>query len=815
MRSPSFEFILKGVFLGLWAAVAFRQSPAAPNTSELWNHFFWTLTGLGVGCVFAAGELILRGHRPWRNPLAFLVLVLLEGSYWIYLGIVGGLAASLIRSQLATPELPEGGRNWLGYCVIAGAVLGYGLMQLRGVRDWRWRFSLAALVGIGLVVVAVMYLDESGWLQNPEARRAFGLFILAGLPFFYLLGFCGVTEESEVEIAALCAGLGVGIHLLQFPANVPSLGFLLPVGLYVIYITKWITGLRGFKHTLRGYNFLLANQFKPALLSFRRARQIDSKNALAAQGLLQVHRKLDPIQLESDPELSTLLDFGFCLDRAESLLVGERTPTTAERTEAGKLIDLTQRYRPALSPRISYLRAILATHEKQFDEAAGHLKTLLDPANQAEARQRDPFVFAAWDLALRLHPELIKRLGEAELSAPGRRMDAIAAIERQLVRFPNDSTAQELKTVFYAGLTESEYLAASPRREFSFDYVEQLGLALVDDANPGRRDRGMAFLRIAARGLADRGPALFQKLATAAEASGDREAAAGYRGQIKRVGLEIGPQSLPADQRTIFFETVQRLVTDAVARNDFESAAADQRLLIGSGPNELEQYRTLADYYEKAGDPLNALVAVETARLYKSNDADLLTRKDKYYYSVTPERLAAVKDKVESLFDVEYCVNKANSVLSSRDADLDLLDWADHLISLARIMKPRSLPAMLAQGRLKLRRGDRDTGLSLLEDVREANPTGGDDKEAWYMASRILGELYLNELNRPDLAVTCFTDYKEHPKSGADTLFWIAKSHENLGDVKNAIRFYDAVTAYDQHPRYWEATEAVSRLKNR
>lgn len=815
MRSPSFEYLLKGVFLGLWAAVAFRQSPAAPNTSDLWIHFLWTLTGLGIGCIFAAGELILRGHRPWRNPLAFLVLVLLEGSYWIYLGIVGGLAASLIRAQILSPELPEDGRNWLGYCVIAGAVLGYGLMQLRGVRDWRWRFSLAAIIGIGLVAVAVMYLDESGWLQNQQARQAFGLFILAGLPFFYLLGFCGVTEESEVEIAALCAGLGVGIHLLQFPANFPSLGFLLPIGLYVIYITKWITGLRGFKHTLRGYNFLLADQFKPALLSFRRARQIDPKNDFAAQGLLQVHRKLDPRQFENNSELATLLDFHFCLDRAESLLVGERTPTAAERTEATKLLDLCHRFRPDLAPRIDYLHAILATHEKQFDVAANRLKTVLDPENPAEPRQRDPFLFVAWNLALRLHPELIRRLGEKELSAPGRRMEAIAAVERQLSRSPNDPAAQELKAVLYAGLTETEFLSAQPRREFNFDYVEQLGLALVDEGNPGRRERGMAYLRIAARGLSDRGPALFQKLAIAADAAGDREAASGYRGQIKRVGLEIGPKSLPADQRAIFFETIQRLVTDAVSRNDFESAAADQRLLIGSGPHELEQYRTLAEYYEKAGDPLNALVAVETARLYKSSDADLLTRKDKYYYSVTPERLAAVKDKVETLFDVDYCVAKANSVLQARDADLDLLDWADHLITLARIMKPQSLPAMLAQGRLMLRRGDRDNGLTRLEDVREAKPKAGDDQEAWFTASRILGELYLNELNRPDLAVKCFMDYKEHPRSGADTLFWIAKSYENLGDNKNAIRFYDAVTAYDQHPRYWEATEAVSRLKSR
>ena len=128
-------------------------------------------------------------------------------------------------------------------------------------------------------------------------------------------------------------------------------------------------------------------------------------------------------------------------------------------------------------------------------------------------------------------------------------------------------------------------------------------------------------------------------------------------------------------------------------------------------------------------------------------------------------------------------------------------------------MKPDLLAATLSEGRLLLRKGDREKGLSLLEDVREAKPSGGDEKEAWFTATRILGDLYLNELNRPDLALGCFQDYKDHTKSGADTLFNIAKCYDAQNDVKNAIRFYDAVTAYDSHPKYWEASEALKRLK--
>jgi tetratricopeptide (TPR) repeat protein len=813
MRSIAFEFVLKGVFLGLWAAAALRQSPSEPSLAGLMTHVLWTLAGLGIGLAFALVEQVVRGQKPWRNPVAGTVLVLFEGSYWLYLGLVGGLGASLVYGN-ATAELPPGGRNWLIPCTVAGGFLGFGFVQLSQVADWRWRFGLAAVIGAGLVAVVNLYLDDAGWLETEPGRRTFGLFILLGLPFFYLLTVCGVAEESEVEIAALCAGMGIGIHLLKFPPNLPMLGFLLPILIYVVYITKWISGLRGFKHTLRGYGYLNAGQLKPALLSFRRARQVNPKNALATQGLYDVHRRIEPAFFDNDPELADLLDFSFCLDRAEQLLVGGSTPTATARDEAGRMIALVAQNRPQLRPRIDYLDALRSTYDKRFDNAAAYLARLLDPAEPADPAVRQRVLLPAWDLALRLHPELIRRLGDAELAKPGRRMEAIAAVERALANDANHPVAGELKALVYAGLTEGEFRGNPPAAgNFNFDHVEQIGLALIDDADPARRDRGMANLRIAASGLPARAATLFQKLAATADAAGDRDAARGYREQIKRVGLEIGPAKLPVDQKSIYFETVKQLVAEARRRGDYESAAADQRLLIGSGGNELEQYRTLADDYEKAGDPLNALLAVETARLYKADDPDLQSRKDKYYFSVSPERLAAVRDKVDAIFDVTYCVTKANAVLATRDADLDLLDWAEHLTTLARVMKPDLLAAKVAEGRIRLRKGDRDGGLSMLEDVREAKPNGADEKEAWFVATRVLGELYLNELNRPDLAAQCFRDYKEHPKSGADTLYWLGKSYEAANDVSNAIRFYDAVTAYEGHPRSWEAAEAVRRLK--
>lgn len=809
MRAIQFEFVLKGVFLGLWAAVALRQQPDHPDWSNFAQLLLWTCGGLIGGFLVAAGQLFFRGLKPRGNPISFLVFVLLEGSFWIYLGLVGGLAAGLIYGTVTT-ELPKE-RNWLGWCVIAGAILGFGFLQLRQIKDWRWRLGLGAIVGAGLVYIVTLYLDEAGWME-PEARRAFGLFILSGLPFFYLLTFCGVAEESEVEIAALCAGLGVSIHLMKFPANMPAIGFLLPIGLYFVYVTKWISGLRVFKHTLRGYGYLNVGRTREALLCFRRAREIDPKNTFAKQGFWDLHKSVDVNSLANDPETLALLDYGFCLDRAESLLISDHTPTAAERLEAGRMLELVDKQQPRYLPRTQYLWALWYTFGKQFDDASSALKDLLNPSQITEKLIRDAVLFPAWNLALRLHPELVKRVGENELTAPGRRMEAIAATERVLASQPDDPAANELKPFLYSGLTESEFLDATPAPgTFHYDYVEQLGLSLIDDANPLQKERGAAYLRIAGKGLPARGPAIFQKLA---DSTNDAEAARGYREQVKRCGMEVGAKNLASDQRAIYFTVLGQLVADAEARGDFAAAAADQRLILESGKSELENYRKLADLYEKSGDALNALLMTETALIYSAKDADLLARKDKYYFTVTPERIEAVKSKIDSLFDVNYCVAKANLVLNQREADADTLEWGEHLALLARTIKPDLLAAKLAHGRILLRKGERDKGLTLLEDVREAKPSGGDEKEAWYLASRILGDLYLNELNRPDLALHCFQDFKEHQKSGADTLFNIAKCYEAMNDAKNAIRFYDSVTAYEGHPKYWEAQEAVNRLKN-
>ena len=73
---------------------------------------------------------------------------------------------------------------------------------------------------------------------------------------------------------------------------------------------------------------------------------------------------------------------------------------------------------------------------------------------------------------------------------------------------------------------------------------------------------------------------------------------------------------------------------------------------------------------------------------YSRTDADLLKKRDSFYYSLEPDQLRKVKDVVTKWFDVQYCVDKAMSVLNSKEDDIELLDWASHLATLAGIMQP-------------------------------------------------------------------------------------------------------------------------------
>jgi tetratricopeptide (TPR) repeat protein len=819
MRSALFEYALKGLYLALWAYLVLLH----PTWSTIGSVLAYMALGTAVGLVLEVGQQLLRGFRPFRNLPGFLLLVLLDSPYFIYLGTVGGLAVGLTAVNDPPPER----EYWLIYFAIGGILLGLIFAQLRRLKTPVARVVVGGLMGVALVAGCLLGAEQ---IPNFDIQnRDLGGILLVGLPFFYLLVFCGETEESEIEIAALCAALGVGLYLLTksqklasgLDEYMPGVGdkliFLIPLMLYFLYATRVLPKLRPFKHSLRGYAYLSLGRVRASLISFGRALQQDRRNELATRGLYQLHQQLDLSNL--DPETIPLLNFDFCVKLANDTLVGGEPPTEAKRAEAMRLLDLVEQYRAPLRPKVDYLKAVALTHAKDYDLAAGYLSQLLDPTHPADPEVRKLVLFNGWDLALRLHPEIVRRLGEAELAKPGRRMEAIATVERQLAKTPDDLTALELKTMLYAGLTESEFLAAvppspaAPPHEFNYEYVEQLGLALVDEEDPTRVDRGMAYLRIAGRGLPERGPWIFTRLAQAAERRGDAEATRGYLDQVKRAGLLVGPAKLAPDQQALYFAALKKLVDLATARGDYQSAVDDQRTFIEGGKEDVNSLRQLAELNAKNGDVLNALLITERGLIYSKTDPDLLAKRDSYYYSVDVERVKAAREKIAPWFDVTYCLKKARAVADQKEPDLETLDYGLHLVKLARVMQPESHAGMVAEARLLLRKGDRDRGVSLLEDVREQKRGSGEEEEAWFLAVRLLGDLYLNELNRPDLAVSAYTAYREYHKAGAETLFQLAKAYEANGNIAAALRSYDAVTAYKDHPRHWEAADAVRRLK--
>jgi tetratricopeptide (TPR) repeat protein len=868
------EYILKGLFWGLWVFFAL-QVPA--NSSDAWKDIFWVLgwtcSGLVIGLTVGTVKLIGRGVKPWDNWKAFPLLVLLESPRLIYAGVMLGLAGGVISGrEFAGPwsvplanavgltwedikhNPPVG--EWLIHCTVGGVLLGVGLYRMQQVEDRHYRFYLGLGIAALMVYLASNYLLEItvpdpsdpakrvAFFASPDARLNLGLYMLMGLPLFYLLAFCGEAEESEVELMTFCAALGIALHLIGLGKGlVGGVPFLIPVVLYIVYGLYVLPGLRVFKYVLRGFSYMNAGRFALALRFLRRARELNPQSELANAGMLRLHNSLTLSKLGNAPDLLEALDYGLCLDRASALLM--IPPTPQARDEAEQFLALVEKNKPVYSARIDYLRAVSFTHAKQYDAAAETLARFLNPETpNYHPGLRRQLYFDALHLALDGPKGLTERLGWAELNKPGRRIEAIGAVERKLAADPSDEKAKEYRTMLYSQLTEREFvsaLATGDPKDFNYEYVEQLGQQLVDDSDPDRRERGAGYLRIAVRGLPERGPGIFKRLADVSEKLGNQQEVRGYTERIRNIGSHVGPRNLANDQREIYLKAVQRLAALTEAEGDVLKAEADaadaagdaagralkdseakphyeaavdewQRYRDGGGGALRDMYRKVAELYAKMRDPLNALINCTSALQYDGSDADLLRKRDSYYYSVPIERLERAKPNVGAWFDVGYCVKKAMAILNMKEADAELLDWATHLTRLAKVMEPASNRVRLAEARCLLRRGERDAGLALLEDVREGPKGSGDEEEAWYNTTRLLGQLYLEELHRPELALKAYSDYKEYHKSGADTLFQIARCYEALGDPTNAHKFYHAVTAFEEHPRYWDAKDALRRL---
>ncbi len=810
------EFLLKGIYLGLLLTVAMRD----PTWSEMAIVGACTFGGLALCLAVAAFYKLREGYRLRGRILGFLLFVLLENPGMVYLGLVAGLALGTRVGFLGRAAQDEDW--WLLAPVGAGAVLGIVFWIVRHVRDLQLRNWL----GLGLAVVLIGGGFAALTLNPLERHQHFmlGVLLLTGLPGFYLLTFSSMVEESEVEIAAMCGALGVGLWIVagEYLPNLSLAILVLPLVFYYVYTRRVLPGLRVFKHTLRGLTYSQLGDYRLALASLGRALQLNPSYPLAREQLWELHRKLNFDQLQKEPEILELIDYRLCLERVGELLLRDK-PQPPQIEEALRLLELISRQRPDLEPACQYWRGVAYTHLKQFDLAAGNLEALL--RGQPDTPARKTVIFPGWHLALFLHPELQRRVGKPLVHEPDRRLDAIAAAERQLALQADHPAAWEMKRLLYSELTEADYLSScglapgsrnpnakpAPTSEFDYAYVQQLGLALLDDKD--RWQRGCEYLRIAGRGLPALAPAFYIRIAKVHQKHGDAEAMWANYHQALLAGRAVGVQNLAEEDRKQLAVVVKQLGERAMNANQIDAALEAYKFYTTFGQGELETYRTLAELFERKKEVWMALHCTEHALMYNSEDHDLHMRKDRYYYSIDPEEFKAKLEQAK-WFDIAYCEEKARWVLDHYTGDLDLLDWAAHLAALVRIAKPAALTPRVLLGRVHRLRGEIPEAIALFEEVRQNKPekfATEEEEDAWFVAHRLLGDLYLDD--KADQAVLCYQEFRKSPRSGADTTFMMGRAFENLGDVTRAARCYEEVTTFTEHPRYYEARDALERLR--
>jgi tetratricopeptide (TPR) repeat protein len=818
MRWLHTEYILKGVYLGL---VLFAALQAGAVARESWTALAWVnllaLAGLVLALGIAAVVKSRQGYRSRGRPVVYLFFLLLESPELVYAGILGGtLLGTFLSAEPAVTDL-------LLPTVGGGALAGVGFALLRQLHDRRARLGLILALAAGTVVGGLVWLGRIDGLgkSGPLLKEPiqFAIQLLLGCPFFYILTFAGRAEETEIEIGALCAMLGLGLSILmKETVQFNAVGFIVPLVLYFWYTTRLLTAVRVLKHVFRGLSYAKAGRPRGALQAFRRALELDPANAMARNGFWEVHRSLDVNQLAHDPETLALVDLHLCLERAGQLLAAK--PSAQQLDEAERLLDLVLRLQPEMGPAVDYWRAVACTHARRLDDAAAGLGRLLDPHHYgSENPRRQAVLFQAWQLALTLHPELRRRVGEPQLRLPGRRMEAIAAVERHLATNAEDRDAWGMKRTLYHELTEEEFRHVIGGdgvvvQAFDFPYVEQLGLALINDNS--KWQRGGEYLRMAAVGLLQaRGPSLFVQIAQAHQRAGQEEEGQHAYELAKRAGRSVGPKNLPDPERQAYFAAVKYLAEAALARGDLDAAIENYHLYAESERSGLETLRTLAGLYEQKGDPLSALRVNDQALVYNAKDKDLLERKDRYYYSALPEQVKAAPEAVKAGLDLDYCLRRARAILDDRRYEgLEWLDVARHLIEVALAVRPDNLAAKVLLARTRLRYGERDEATAILEQAHSPKPerfASGEDEDAWFQTCQLLSDLYL-EAGRADLAVPCLLDFRKSAKSGARTLLRLGQAYEALGDNGRAVRYYQQVTAYEGNPLTYEAHDALSRL---
>src|SRR5215831_8440567 len=229
MRWLHAEYLLKGLYLGVLVLAGLRAA-SPPSWEKPLLVTAASFAGLALALGIAAYAKLRQGYRVRGRLVAFVLFLLLESPTLVYAGILLGTAAGAAALHLL------GDARSLAAAVGGGVALGMLFGVLRRLADRRARLGLSLAMGTALVGGAIAYLAMQEENGQPIDLAVLGLQLLLGVPVFYLLTFSGEEEESEVEIGALCAALGLGTalltnHALQFR----PLALGIPVLLYLFY----------------------------------------------------------------------------------------------------------------------------------------------------------------------------------------------------------------------------------------------------------------------------------------------------------------------------------------------------------------------------------------------------------------------------------------------------------------------------------------------------------------------------------------------------------------------------------------------------
>jgi len=162
------------------------------------------------GVVFGLAAGVLSGRdfaEPWSAPVAHLFGLTFDD-------IRHATSAALPRRRPAQGDVP---RDWLGYCAVAGALLGFGLYGCRRWPDVWWRFGAGLAVGAAFVTSAASTRTSSpaSPARGADARSTSASTILIGCRSSTCLRSARRPRRARSENHGLCAALGVALHLMN------------------------------------------------------------------------------------------------------------------------------------------------------------------------------------------------------------------------------------------------------------------------------------------------------------------------------------------------------------------------------------------------------------------------------------------------------------------------------------------------------------------------------------------------------------------------------------------------------------------------